>query len=45
MTTQEGITKHKLNLMIRWIQEASIDQQWLIKHGVDYWLEQAGEFE
>ena len=45
MTTREGITQHQLNLVIKWIQEANLNQQWLIKHGVDHWLEQAGEFD
>ncbi len=45
MTTWSTLTKHKLNLVIKWIQEADIDQQWLIKHGVDHALEQAGELD
>ena len=42
---KNGITRHKLNLVIKWIREANVSQQWLIKHGVDHWLEQAGEFD
>jgi hypothetical protein len=36
---KKGITKHKLNCMIKWIGEANLNQLYLIKHGIEYHIE------
>ena len=36
---KNGISQHKLNCMIKWIEEANLNQLYLIKHGIEYHIE------
>ena len=35
---KNGISQHKLNCMIKWIEEANLNQLYLIKHGIEYYI-------
>ena len=35
---QKGISKHKLNCILKWIGESNPNQLHLIKHGIEYYI-------